>query len=242
MLDPLDHEDWSAALDATVTLALARAGVRKPPVDAVAVARELGLEVALDRSQAGRARYVELAATAGSRRGSILVRPEPRRERTQWSVAHEIGERLAGNVFRRLGVDPREAGPLDRERLANAFAGRLLLPSVWFRADGRKWGWDLLALKARYPTASHELIARRMLENDDPVVLTVFDQGRLTWRRSNRGTSSPRLSPREEACWAAAHNRGEPALEIARGETIRAWPIHESDWRREIVRRELAEA
>lgn len=239
MLDLLATEDWSAALDATVTLALARAGVREPPVDAVAVARGLGLDVALDRGQAGRARYVELAATAGSRRGSILVRPEPRRERTQWSVAHEIGERLAGNVFRRLGVDPTEAGPLARERLANAFAARLLLPSVWFRRDGRQWGWDLLALKTRYPTASHELIARRMLDGEDPVVLTVFDQGRLTWRRSNRGTTVPRLSPREAACWATARDRGEPALEIGRDETIRAWPIHEPDWRREILRREL---
>ncbi|MEA1952135.1 MAG: ImmA/IrrE family metallo-endopeptidase, partial [Planctomycetota bacterium] len=73
---------------------------------------------------------------------SILLRPDPRAERRQWAVAHEIGEHVAWRVFGRLGVDPREAGPDSRESVANQLAGRLLLPGEWFEADAVACGWD----------------------------------------------------------------------------------------------------
>ena len=78
------------------------------------------------------------------------MRPEPRLERQQWAVAHEIGEHVAYHVFAHWGVDPREAAPNARETVANNLAGRLLLPTAWFAADAAACGWDLMALKARY--------------------------------------------------------------------------------------------
>ena len=113
------------------------------------------------------------------------MRPEPRLERRQWAVAHEIGEHVAYRVFLQWGVDPRETAPKAREAVANNLAGRLLLPTAWFAADGAACGWDLLALKARYRTASHELIARRMLECRPPVIISIFDHRRISFRRSN---------------------------------------------------------
>ena len=107
---------------------------------------------------------------SGPSRATILLRPEPRFERRQWAVAHEIGEHVACRVFALWGVDPRETQANAREHVANNLAGRLLLPTAWFAADAVACGWDLLGLKARYRTASHELIARRMLECRPPVI------------------------------------------------------------------------
>ena len=75
--------------------------------------------------------------------GSILLRPDPRPERLQWAVAHEIGESCAYQVFERLAVDPHEAPPGSREMVSNQLAARLLLPREWFGDDARRLAWDL---------------------------------------------------------------------------------------------------
>ena len=121
MFPELTREELAAGLDCVAAEILAEAGVAGPPVDALA-------------------------------------------------VAHEIGEHIAYRVFARWGADPVETAANAREQVANWLAGRLLLPTAWFAADGTACGWDLLALKARYNTASHELIARRMLECRPPVM------------------------------------------------------------------------
>jgi hypothetical protein len=200
--------------------------------------------VARDDAQAGRARRVSLGAR-GTRGGDaaqcvILVRDEPRAERRQWSVAHEIGEHLAHVVFQRLAADPREVPRGAREQVANRLAARLLLPLAWFRPIAEGCGWDLPTLKARFFTASHELIARRMLDFEPPVVITIFDHGRLTFRRGNlAGAAPPALSPDERDCWRSTHLSGVAAAWPSDCHAVRAWPIHEPGWKREILRTAL---
>lgn len=233
-------EEVSAGMDAVVMEVLREGGIAGPPVDAVRLARTLGVAVAEDDRQPGRGRYVRLVG--GCRRKpqpAILVRPEPRRERSQWTVAHEIGEHVAHRLFLRLGVDPAEVTPEARESAANQMAGRLLLPGEWFAEDGALLGWDLLLLKRRYATASHELIARRMLEMPTPLIVTIFDQSRLHFRRSNVPGRVPALSPAEQDCWRTAHHSACPHEQFDGLSTIRAWPIHEPGWKREILRTEV---
>jgi hypothetical protein len=121
-----------------------------------------------------------------------------------------------------------------------------LLPRAWFEADGFDVDWDLFELKARYATASHELIARRMLEMPPPIIVTLWDHGRQAWRRSNVPSRTPSLSPPEGAARQAAHDFGRAArcepLELPDGvEDVRAWPIHEPAWKREIVRTQVVD-
>ena len=71
-------------------------------------------------------------------------------------------------------------------------------------------GWDLLELKRRFATASHELIARRMLECRPAVIVTIFDQGRIAFRRGNLPGRVPPLSPAERACWQGVHEENRP--------------------------------
>ena len=136
MLAEYTREELAAGLDAVAMEILAERGVDGPPVDAFAIAGLLGITVAMDDRQQGRARYVRLSGhRRDSRRPTILVRSDPRGERRQWAVAHEIGEHAAFRVFLRWGVDARVVDPRSREEVANQLAGRLLLPTEWFTAD-----------------------------------------------------------------------------------------------------------
>lgn len=243
MLTEIPHEELAAETDALVAEMLCVAEIPSPPVDAWAVARAWGVTIARDDGQAGRARLVRLSDradrfAAGDAQESILIRSDPRPEREHWAVAHELGECVACELFARLGIDPRTAPLASREAMANAVAGRLLLPSTWLARDGRALDWDLLALKRRYTTASHELIGRRMLDFEPPVIVTVCDQGRIRHRWSNRPGGTPPMSPGERTCWEAAHRSAHNASQRARGLRIRGWPVHEPHWKREILRTE----
>jgi hypothetical protein len=221
-------------VDRAVHQWLELAGVQRPPVDALAVARALGITVAWDDDQGGRARRVRLVH--GGPRAAILIRHDPRPERVQWAVAHELGEEAAADVFHRLGVDPREAAPAARESLANHFARALLLPTCWFAADAGRLDWNLMRLKRRYDTASHELIARRMLDLPVPAILTVFDQGQITWRHGAGAPRLPRLSPVERACQRRVNRRGRAHALVDAALRVQGWAIHQPPWQREILR------
>ena len=239
MLPEIPAEQFATALDRCAEEVLAEARLVGPPVDSILLAARLGMVTAVDRQMQGRARFVRLARAGAE--GTILIGPEPRRERRHWAVAHEIGEAVAHRVFAALGVSPSEAAPAAREMVANALAGRLLLPAAWFASDARQCDYDLAALKARYSTASHELIARRMLELSAPAILTVFDHGQITWRRTNLPGWPPRLSPAEASLWQAVHRDGHARHECGEEWTLRGWPVHEEGWRREILRTEISD-
>ena len=238
MLAGLTSEELAAGLDAVAETVLEEAGVVHPPVDAFALAKALGVVVAMDDQQHGRARYVRLHR-ARTPRATILLHSDPRAERRHWAVAHEIGEHVAPRAFRYLGVDPGEIFAGAREEVANRLAGRLLVPREWFAADAAACAWDLLELKTQYATASHELLARRMLECGPPAIISIFDQGQVYFRRANVRGRVPPPSPAERECWQAVHRLGRPQQRSAGARTIQCWPVHEPEWKREILRTEL---
>jgi hypothetical protein len=253
MLREIPTEQFAAAIDDCAADVLWEAGVVDPPVDATVLAERIGLVVAQNEFMPIRGRFVRLADQSGRdppsgdhAHGTIVVGPAERPERLQWAVAHEIGESIAYRVFEALGVQP-EAGPSSaREIVANHLASALLLPRVRFAADGRELDWDLFGLKSRYATASHELIARRMLEMRPPIIITLCDQGAIRWRRSNVTGRPPKLFPREHRAWQRCYERGAPTSTTLDPpetglELVRVWPIHEPDWKREILRSEIAE-
>lgn len=242
MLPEIPAEELTACLDRAAGRLLRKAGVRAPPVDALRIAAALGIETAIDGGQQPRARYVELrAARGGTPRAAILLRPEPRSERRQWAVAHELGEREAADVFGRLSIDPRAAPPGAREWVANQMANRILLPTRWLARAGATFGWDLMALKDRFRTASHELILRRMLEFAPPVIVSIFDHGALSFRRGNRGGRMA-LTKIERECWHAAHSSGKTQERIVGMYSVRGWAVHEEGWKRELLRMEVADS
>jgi Zn-dependent peptidase ImmA (M78 family) len=235
------HDELSAAIDHVVAAILDAADVCQMPVDAMVVANRLDLVVATDDRQSGRARFVRFRRRYEQMaQGSIFVHSDPRPERLQWAVSHEIGEAHAEQVFKALGIDPTEAAVTLREQIANQFASRLLLPTGWFRRRAICCDWDLLALKKTFSTASHELIARRMLDFELSIVIAVFDNGRTTTRQSNVLGRVPSATTEELACWQAARETKQVQRKSFSLGTIQAWPVHEPTWQREIVRWELS--
>lgn len=246
MLTEIPSEQFSATVDEVAQAVLAEVEWFRPPVNLLDVADRLNLVVARDAAMDVRARFVSLGQTTGAGQGTILVNDDPRPERKQWAVAHEVGESVAHRVFVRLGVSLSDIPPSGREQVANHLASCLLLPRDWFAQDGASVGWDLLELKRIYSTASHELIARRMLEMSPPVLISMFDQGALQWRKSNIAAKPPPLTTAEASVWRVAFESGRATEyeenELPEGiEQIRCWPIHEPGWRREILRTELIE-
>lgn len=240
MLIEIPAEQLSLALDTCAREVLESSDITAPPVDAIALARRLDLQVACDRTMDVRARFVRLPAPG---QGAIFLAEDERPERLQWATVHEVGEFLAHRVVKMLSVDLADLPEGGREWIANRLAGCLLLPRQWFAVDGRSTEWDLLELKSIYRTASHEMIARRMIEMNPPVIISLFDQGELVWRKSNALRPPPLVQP-ERDTWQVVHECNKPA----RHETvalppgiydIRCWPVHEPGWRREIIRTEL---
>ena len=226
-MEDIQRDDVLAAIDAMVAELLHRAGVAEPPVDAIALAQgTLGMVVVLDKRQSQR----------GRSRGKteIFVRPEPREERHQWTVAVEIGRHFKADLLSRLGVEPGATGSLGGE--ANLFATRLLAPTAWFAADAASAEYDLLALKQRYKTASHEMLAWRLLDLSAPCIITIIDNDAIHRRRSNAWPARKELSPPEKKCQKRIRESGRPRAVQEAGWSVQGWPVHQDDWKREILR------
>src|SRR5947209_15106870 len=170
-MEELTREDVVSVIDATIAELLADAGIGAPPVDAIRLAQaHLGMVVCLDERQPSRGR-----AQRTSSRRHIYLRPEPTEERHQWTVAHEIGEHYKLTLLERLRVPAEQTRAMAGESLANLFAYRLLVPTNWLNADAPQLAYDVLDLKSRYRTASHEVVAWRLLDLPQPCVITIFD-------------------------------------------------------------------
>lgn len=213
-----------------------------PPVDAFELSQRLGLTVAHDPGSANRGRFVRLAGHDFGQ-GTVILADDPRHERQQWALAHEIGETQVFRLLERLGVPLMGLAAGVREQLASLLAQALLLPRKSFLSYGDSLDWDLLEMKAIFPTASHELIARRMLEMPTGVIITLFDQGTLVWRKGNCGRPCS-LSSAERRTWQTVRATAK-STQFEQGSLpvgvvdIRCWPVYESQWKREILRTEL---
>jgi Zn-dependent peptidase ImmA (M78 family) len=237
MIDDLSREEVHEAVDRAVEELLEAAGVQAPPIDAIKIAQgHLGMIVCLDRGQRQRGR----AQRAAGRR-QIFLRPEPSEERHQWTVAHEIGEHFKADLLARLGVEPGP-GAMSGESLANLFAHRLLVPTFWLRDDAPACDFDVPELKALYATTSHEVIAWRLLDLPHPCVITVVDNDHVHRRRSNAWRVRKELQPAEAECQRYVSRLGRPRVVRQNGWTVQGWPVHQPDWKREILRSVLEAA
>ncbi len=123
------------------------------------------------------------------------------------------------------------------ESLGTLFSSRLLVPTLWFRDDAQRLHCDLLELKKRYSTASHEVISLRFLDLAAPTIITVIDNDEIHRRKSNGPrVKAKELEPAEKKCWEAVNRQGKPKTINEAGWTVQGWPIHQADWKREILR------
>ncbi len=215
MNEDLAREDVYYAADQLVEELLDAAGVTRPPVNAVDVAqRHLKLPL----------RELPPLAARGSE------------ESRQWTAAQAIGEHLKLDLLRRLGLDPAARKSLPGESLAGLLAHRLLTPTSWFASDARACGWEVPELKKLYATAGYEVIAWRLLDLPEPCVITIIENDHVHRRRSNAWRVNKTLQPAERECQRYVHHYSRARVVSAEGWTVQCWPLHEPDWKREILR------
>ena len=220
---------WKAACDAVAEELLAEAGIVGAPVDAFAVARRLGFETILDASQLVRTRFKVLRG-----RPTLFVRPDRVAERQHWAVARAIAERSLDRIAAKLN----HRGPLPgrlKEQIANEMASRLLLPKRWFFPAVEELDGDVMALKRRFATASHELVLLAMLRLPEKNVVALFDDMRVMRRFGNRG-GQPEMTELESAVWRQVHRLGMPSDVEDHGMRVQCWPLHIDGHRREFMR------
>src|SRR5262249_25765173 len=95
---------------------------------------------------------------------------------------------------------------------------------------------DVLELKKRYRTSSHEVIAWRLLDLPEPCIITILDNDHISRRRSNAWRVRRQLEPAERQCQRYVNQHGRPRVVRAAGWTVQGWPVHQDDWKREILR------
>ena len=109
MSDDLTREEVHQAADRLVDDLLTAAGVTRPPVDAVDLARRhLGMTIR-EESRPGR----HGRPRRGPAANVILISPQAGEETRQWAAAQAVGERLKPDLLRRLGLDPAVRMGLD---------------------------------------------------------------------------------------------------------------------------------
>jgi len=219
MSEELSREEVHGAVDRAVEELLSEREIAAPPVDAAAVARGLGVVVQPPRPKK-----------------AFFARPEPTAEAKQWLAAQAVGEHLKPALLRRLGFGPDERPPLAGESLATLVASHLLLPTSWFGDDARRREYDVLELKKLYATAAPDVIAWRLLDLPEPCIITVVDNDHVRRRRSNAWRVRRELAAPERECQRYVNHFSRPRVVCAGGWTVQGWPVHQPDWKREILR------
>jgi len=205
----IDPDEVAPALDSVAAEILAAAGIEEPPVDSDALARHLGLVVE------------EVASPGRSRSNPSAVRVDPDwpAERRHFTIAQAVGKMLKPRLVAKLGEMGASAS------LLNRLGERLLVPTEWFAADARATGYDWFALKERYRTAPDELLAGRLLEVGESVVVAFLDGDRVLWRRGNGVRANRRLTAAEERCLGAVRASGSPEVVRSENWTVQGWPL-----------------
>ncbi|RME45867.1 MAG: hypothetical protein D6795_16130, partial [Deltaproteobacteria bacterium] len=150
-------------LEMEIEALIEQAGIERPPIHPRRVARRLGITLHARKELAARGAYL--------RRGDsefIYFRRDDRREREHFAIAREIVQR---SLF---GEIPPGRRPPHADRLSAQGAMMLLLPRNFFEPHAEALDWDLLRLKKIYTTASHEVIARRMM-HFKPCIVRIYD-------------------------------------------------------------------
>lgn len=226
----MSWERWDDSIDELIREILRTLAIDQPPVDALFVGRAIGCELAFDAAQTGRARQKTIDGQP-----AIFLKPEDRPERLQWAAAHELGEIFAWQICKRVSESLDELPANFREQLANRFASRLLLPTVWYSDRLGETGFDLYSFKERFPTASHELIGRRLLDFAPHRILTIIDRGQVVHRQNGYQSRPGPLLSFERQIVARCHGSGRYFSQDFEGIRCDVWPVHEPGWKREIL-------
>jgi hypothetical protein len=230
------QEELLEAVDRLVNGLLERAGVNEPPVSALEIAEtHLGIPIEVvepvEADERGRPR--PRARPAGS---GIFLTPDMTEEQRQKTAADGIARSLLPDIFRKLDLIPGTENKQFASQVRGLVVARLLVPNKLLRASLKECRYDLLAMKKSFATATMEMIALRLLDLDEPCVISIVDDGVVAIRRGNRFAASKKLEAPEQTCLDRVMELDLPCR-VREGEwTVQGWPVPDRTFRRIILR------
>ena len=232
-------EDLFDACDRITALALKRAGIETPPVDALDLAQH-GFNFKIEYVEAddpSLRKYGDRPAKKRPNADTVLLRDDMTVESQHLLAARAVSRVLVPEVLQKLGIAPDGENRQAQGQIVGLIAPRLLLPSRWFPGDVSRAGFDVLKIKEKYVTVGYEMIALRLLELDEPCLIAIVDDdGTIAARKSNRFQAPRKLTETELRCRAEIERTGEPARATGSGWVVWGWPTPGVPFRRMIFR------
>jgi predicted transcriptional regulator len=229
------QEELFDAMDRLIGRLLDRVGITTPPVDALHIAEEhLGIPVEVvdpaEEDELPRRRRPR-PHTAG-----IVLTPGMTPDQEQKAAAAGVAQALLPDLLRRLSIAPETATPALTAHLRGQLAARLLIPTRMLRGAANRCKYDVLALHALFHTATPEAVALRLLDLEEPCVITIVDDGVVTLRRGNRTRETKKLTAAEQECVERILALDLPHRARIGSWTASGWPVPGRAFRRILVR------
>lgn len=228
------QEELFDACDRLVNGLLDRAGVTRPPVDALRIADEhLGIPVEIVEPE-------EDDPDAPPRRrrppAGIALTRDMTEEQRQAAAAQGIGRLLVTDLLHKLGILPGTESKQAATHFRGLIAARVLVPTRMLRTALRQHKYDLPALHAEFRTARIEAVALRLLDLDSPCVIAVVDDGVVAVRKGNGAPADRKLTVAEQQCYERVVKLELHERIRADGWTADGWPVPNRRFRRVLLR------
>lgn len=222
-----DFDQGKDYIEGMVKKILMECDITTPPVDVKAVAKKKGLVLTESMLEGRRGQNFIFR---GKKFIEIDIRD--RKVRQNFTIAHEILEVDLGEIV---------ADPTERHKLATLWSPFLLMPSNWFQETCIEHNFDILKVKKAFDNVSHEAVALHML-HFAPAIITVFDNDRVTNRRSSYSFNvSRKLMSLEQGVIDQVLSSGEKFQTERDGVEVAAFPVFEEEFKRVIMRTQLDE-
>ena len=222
-----DFEQALEQIEAIVDDILSQHEITAPPVDVRTLARKMGLILNENKLEGRRGQNFIF-------RGKKYVEVEirDRKVRQNFTIAHEVLE---------VEMTDITTDPALKHKLALFGSSFLLMPLCWFRKACLEHNFDLFDVKNIFNNVSHEAVALHMLYLE-PAVVTVFDNNRVSNRRSSYPFYvSRQLFPPEKKAIQQVLAAGDKCHLQAEGMEITGFPVFEKKFKRVILRTLLDE-
>lgn len=230
------QDELLEAVERLVSGLLERAGVTEPPVNALRVAEEhLGIPVEVvepaEEDENGRRR-----PRSRPNSGGITLTEDMSETARQKAAADGIARTILPDILRKLGVMPGSESKQFVAHVRGLVIPRVLIPTRLLRAALKEHKYDVPALGAEFATAPVEMVAMRLLDLDEPCVVSIVDDGVVAVRRGNRQAEPKRLEPAEQQCHDRVAELELPHRARLDGWTVQGWHIPDRPFRRIILR------
>lgn len=230
------QDELLEAVERLVGGLLERAGVTQPPADALRIAEHhLGIPVEVvepaEEDEYGRRRPRPRPQGAG-----IFLTTDMTPQQRQKAAADGIARSLLPDVLRRLGVVPGSESKQFTTHVRGLIVPRILIPTRLLRTALKEHKYDVPALQKVFATTTTEMVALRLLDLDEPCVISIIDDAVVAVRRGNRSAESKKLEAAEQQCHDRVAELELPHRVRTGGWTAQGWFVPDRPFRRIILR------